>query len=1019
MPPWHVWKYKMYFQEGVFMLSQYLFLPKYYEDPSSLHINTEENRSYYIPEGSQTLLGGVWDFRLYESPLAVEDFTADAYSYAGYDQIPVPSCIQNHGYDLHQYTNINFPFPYDPPYIPDKNPTCVYHRTFTLSKDQLAQRQYLNFEGVDSCFYVYTNQKFAGYSQVSHSTSEFEVTSLVKEGENDITVIVLKWCDGSYLEDQDKFRMTGIFRDVYLLSRPQHHIRDFFVKQHFTNSFAEADLTVDFSYADNIFVSTDCTLLDGSGETAATGKVDASGKITLHVAQPHLWNAEDPYLYTLIIHTEEETILQQVGFRLIEVKHDIIYVNGVNIKIKGTNRHDSDPVTGYTISREQAVTDLRLMKQHNINGIRTSHYPNAPWFPQLCNEYGFYVVAEADLEAHGARFYPISEEDTYGDLVQMDIFTEAILDRNQRNVLRDKNNPCIIMWSLGNEAGCSKSIEDAGRWVKSYDPSRLVHYEGAFWQTGGHINDASMLDVYSRMYPSVPEIEDYLAHNPKPYVLCEYIHAMGNGPGDIQEYVDCIYKHDRFVGGFVWEWCDHAIDKGTTKDGRKIYYYGGDHGEYPHDQNFCVDGMVSPDRTPHPALLEYKNVIRPVLGRLIDASQGTVELTNKLDFTNLKDFAALEIQLECNGTAIWQTTMPAPDLAPHQSTVIAIPYDASILLEEGNRLVTCKITYLQTTASAFTEPGHVLGFDQLILKDTMQDTTLAVSAVTDAAASSVLSYEENAVCVQVSGADFRYTFNKLTGNFDSLVCHNRNMLKRPVAFNIWRAPTDNDRRVRQKWEYCRYDRMTQKVYDVTVSKDSSKVTITTRMAIQSCQRKNIMNLVVTWNIYANGLIDSVISGKRNLDLTFLPRFGLRFFLEESFEKVSYLGYGPLESYMDKHRASYLGRFTELVDNMHFDYIKPQENSSHYDCREVVLTSQTSGFMTVHAQAPFSFNASRYTQEELTNKKHNFELEKTDATVFCLDYKMGGIGSNSCGPELEERYQFLEEDIFFHTQISFE
>jgi beta-galactosidase len=999
-----------------------LYLPRYHEDPSALHVGCEENRSYYIPYALEEKakssrihpLNGDWDFLFYQNPYEIEDFTAPGYLYKNYNSIPVPSCIQMYGYDRHQYTNVNFPFPYDAPYVPTENPTCVYHRTITISENLSDYEKYLNFEGVDSCFYLYINQNFVGYSQVSHSTSEFNITPYLKNGVNDITVVVLKWCDGSYLEDQDKFRMTGIFRDVYLLVRPKNHIRDFFVKTYLKNNYTKAVITLDFSYAGAV-VPTTCILTNADNNLIASQQA-ISSSVTMEVDNPILWNAEHPYLYTLTLSTENEIIYQKVGIRCIEIIDDIIHINGTKIKFKGTNRHDSDPVTGYTISKEQAIKDLTLMKESNINAIRTSHYPNAPWFTGLCNEYGFYVVSESDLEAHGSvAFYGASYSDTYGDLVQREMFAESIFDRNQRNVIRDKNNPCVIMWSMGNEAGYSKAFEDTGRWIKGYDPTRLLHYEGSVHQTGGHINDTSMLDVYSTMYASVPNIEDYLTNNAKPYMLCEFVHAMGNGPGDMEDYFECIYAHDRFAGGFVWEWCDHAIYRGITVEGHKIFHYGGDSGEYPHDGNFCVDGMVSPDRIPHPALLEYKNVIRPVRATLISAKEGLIELENKLDFTNLKDYLTVQAEIFYDGELVETYELGAIDLMPHGKTTIQLPYDTSYqMMEEKQSCVTLKVTYIQAKELPLTGIGHELGFDQLIL----QEYGIPFHHAKNCTGTTV-SVAENSSKIMITGTNFSYLFNKLQGTFDSMIIHHHELLDRPLDFNIWRAPTDNDRNIRQDWERAGYNRPITRVYETRVTQEDDYTALHCRLAIMAIQVQHILDLDVVWYIANDGTVTLEIDGKRNAALPFLPRFGLRFFLPTEYEAVNYLGYGPNESYIDKHRSSWFGRFDAKVKNMYVDYIKPQENSSHYGCTEVTLSSHYHRSIRITADAPFSFHVHSYTQEELTGKAHNYELTKADSTILCVDYKMSGVGSNSCGPALNEKYQLCEEDINFKVTLQFD
>ncbi|NLK27754.1 MAG: DUF4981 domain-containing protein [Clostridiales bacterium] len=1009
-------------------------LPKYYEDPKQLHVGTMPNRAYYIPHDKSSnednerkqLLNGIWKFRYYNNRFEIDDdFFLPSFDSSTFDQLPVPSCWQNHGYDRHQYTNVRFPFPYDIPYVPDQNPCGAYIRTFEVTKEQLEQRNYLNFEGVDSCYYVWVNGKFIGFSQVSHSTSEFDITDVLVEGENTLAVLVLKWCLGSYYEDQDKFRMSGIFRDVYILTRSREHIRDFFIKTPLNEDLTKAKVTVELEYL-NQEIDTKASLYSPDGELLES-KSAKGGYVEFEISKPILWNAESPNLYTLVLETEEESIKQKVGIRKIEIKNSIIYFNNVAIKLKGVNRHDSDPVTGYTISREQALKDLSLMKQHNVNAIRTSHYPNAPWFLELCDEYGFYVIGEADVECHGAtELYSGSWETSYGDIARREISNDIILDRQQRNVIRDKNRPCIFMWSLGNEAGWGKSFELAGKWVKSYDDTRLVHYEGSVHIDKGFEGqeDLSMLDVHSTMYDPIENIEKYLAdeNNKKPYILCEFVHAMGNGPGDIEDYFEVIYREDRFVGGFVWEWCDHAIDIGVAPDGRRKYAYGGDSGEYPHDGNFCVDGLVFPDRTVSSSLLEYKNVIRPVRASLVNAETGEITLENKLDFTNLKDYLYLTYELVCNGEVIHDGTIMDLDIPAKTSKTIKLSYD---LKESG--VTFLNLHYIQKLDLPFTKQGHDLGFDQLKLRDDVYQAKLDEVYLQKLQTKTLgqekdLSFKETEDKITVTGDNFRYVFNKMLGTFESVVVNQRVILEKPMEFNIWRAPTDNDRNIKNEWIHAGYDRHTVRVYEASASqentKDGNTVVIKAKLAIAAIQREHILDIDAIWTIDCAGRIQIKLDAIRNTAMPYLPRFGLRLFMPKSYQTVDYFGYGPLNSYLDKRRASYIGLFHARIDQLHEDFIKPQENSSHCGCQFVRVENKDIN-LVVTSNKDFSFNASEYTQEELGTKAHNYELEKSPYTVVCLDYKMSGIGSNSCGPELAHKYRLEEAEIHFEIMLEFE
>lgn len=1009
-------------------------LINYYENPQVLHINTTANRAYYVPyDGKhevkrQILLNGTWKFKYYSSPYEVpEGFFEIGFSEEKWDHLLVPSCIQNHGYDQHQYTNTRIPFPYDRPYVPHENPCGVYRKSFTLTKEQLNYEMYLNFEGVDSCFYVWVNGEWVGYSQVSHSTSEFQISKWLHEGENTLAVLVLKWCDGSYLEDQDKFRMTGIFRDVYLLLRPKKHIRDFFVKTKLNDSYNEAVVEVAIESEGDLEIKAE--LYNPDGELLVERTICTKGQsvvVAMTVEEPELWNAEQPVLYTLKLVAEDECIKQQVGIRDIKVVNSVLLINGSPVKFKGVNRHDSDPVTGYTISKEQAMKDLQLMKAHNINAIRTSHYPNAPWFLQLCNVYGFYVIAESDVEAHCTTSIYKGGLANYGEIAQDPTYEGAFLDRVQRNVIRDKNNPSIIMWSLGNEAGYGKNIEESGRWAKAYDDTRLIHYEGFCHETGGHHNDGSMLDVYSKMYDSTESIISYLENREfdKPYVLCEFIHAMGNGPGDIKEYMDLFYQEERICGGFVWEWCDHAIDMGMTASGKKIYYYGGDFNEEPHDGNFCVDGLVYPDRKVHTGLLEYKNMIKPIEAELIDAELGRFRLINRMDFTNLKDYADVMYELSQNGQVIESKQLGALNILPRQSQEITL--SDFKLPSEGECFI--RFIYKQKYDLLLTQKGWELGFDQFLIRERTEEIMLSESIYSKKIDfpnpckekdPKILLEDEKYIIIQ--GNHFRYTYNKWLGNFESLVKDHISIIEKPVEYNIWRALTDNDRRTTKEWLDAGYNRATVKSYETLIEQANHSVVIRTKLALNALYRQHFIDIEACYKISEIGEIEVTLKCIKNPVMPDLPRFGLRFFLPKSYSQVRYYGYGPYESYIDKHRASYIGEFTALVSDLHEDYIKPQENGSHCGCRYVQLENmekKKDNTIFISSIVPFSFNASYYTQEELGSKKHNYELEESEYMILNVDYKQNGMGSAACGPYLKDDYRFKENEFEFKFTIAF-
>ena len=1037
-------------------------IERYFEDPSVLHVGTMPNRAYYVPFSNAEdalahdtpndvfihrelsdrfmLLNGDWQFKYYENIYQVpQDVYAEqrAFDLTKFDVVPVPSCWQMLGYDKHQYTNIAYPFPYDPPYMPHDNPCGVYKTEFEVVVGDM--KHYLNFEGVDSCFYVWINGKFVGYSQVSHSTSEFDVSDYIQTGVNSMCVLVMKWCDGSYLEDQDKFRMSGIFRDVYILSRPAEQVRDYFVKPKLNGTSATISAELEtLGTVDGI----ECTLYSPDGKIVETKSASAN-KVEFTLSTPQLWNAENPQLYTLLIAANGEYIAQKVGVRQLEVRAEVqkregksdidssvIYLNGSKIKFKGVNRHDSDPFTGYTISMEQALTDMAIMKQHNINAIRTSHYPNAPWFTQLCDKLGFYVIDEADVEIHGVG-YILSDRDENGRerrnsglLAQDPRFHEAIIDRVQRCLVRDKNCSSVLMWSMGNESGYGPSFEEAGRWIKGYDDTRLVHYEGGLphYSRGDHVSDLTPLDVHSRMYASTQYIRGMFdlkedgtidPETKKPFVLCEFVHAMGNGPGDIEDYFELIYEIDAFSGGFVWEWTDHAIYVGKTEDGRDKFLYGGDFGEFPHDGNFCMDGLVYPDRRPHTGLQEYKNVIRPARATLISkGKQTTIRVRNMLDFTNLGDVMHIDyevVSLLGHAEILHSGRIENLDIAPWQTADFALDFDSSQLQDCDCYL---NIYYVQKSDTHFTNSGDRLGFDQIKLARVAQKTHEPTPGK--------FQVHDDDTKVIVRGENFAYTFNKLTGLFDSLVKDNKPILDKPMEWNIWRAPIDNDMHIRRRREQFGYNRPISRAYTVDIEQKKDNVVIKCKSSLAAVVTQKIVEIDATWTILPDGTIKLNADVKRETLLPYLPRFGLRFFLPKQYDVVQYQGYGPNESYVDKRHSSMMGVYHSYVDDMHEDYTKPQENGSHLGTKWVALYSQKEkpfSAVPLGNAERFSFNVSEYTQEELGSKKHNFELEKSGHTVLCLDYAMSGVGSASCGPELLEKYRLNDEQFTFKLELT--
>jgi len=998
---------------------------KYWENPAVLHVNCEKPRAYFIPYESYNnavkgvrgtssyyqSLNGVWNFKYYPSVYEVEDgFYNENFSCDDYDLIPVPSNWQMHGYDTPNYTNVTYPYPCDPPYVPNENPAGIYIRDFYVQSPN-EKDVYLLFEGVNSCFYLWINGVEVGYSQVSHMTSEFLVTPYLKPGQNRIAVMVLKWCDGSYLEDQDMWRHSGIFRDVYLLYRDKSHIRDFFIKTSLDENYSNATVQceIDFKAPDNSNSGTfplRAVIKDIYGNEIFDKTMNLSQKDSFEftIDNADLWSAETPNLYELILFHSNEVILQKFGIIKTEIIDSVIHINGKPVKFKGVNRHDSHPELGHTTPPDHIKKDLLLMKRHNINAIRTSHYPNDPRFLEYCNELGFYVIDEADLETHGARdagdFCLFSKDPA---------FSEAFLDRMQRMVERDKNHPCIVMWSLGNESGFGPNHRKMAEWAKNRDKSRLIHYEGAFNE--GVLkadSDNSCLDVYSNMYSSVDWLENTflkMEDEKRPHVLCEYSHAMGNGPGDLKDYWDLIYKYPRLSGGFVWEWTDHGI-KTQTPDGITYYAYGGNFNDEPNDGNFCIDGLVYPDRTPHTGLLELKNVIAPVRTEAVNLQTGEFRITNLYDFIDLSHLC-LNWVVEKNGIRIDSGTINELKIAPQQSEIVTIPYD---LPKEADGRYFVRIFYTLQADTVWAGKGYEIAFAQFELPvEPVKKITIIAPPFVD-----ILKNEKS---IKIIGQNFEYEFCLIKGCFTKLSNAGVELICENPSFTVWRAPTDNDRNEKINWVQNGYDRLKTHIYDVEITNEKeNSISIKTTYSLGFYSRIPVLKGTATWTIWGSGDIFLDNNAEVREGLPFLPRYGLKLVMPRGNEYVEFFGYGPHESYIDKHRSTYKGRFETTVSDMHEDYLYPQENGSHFETEWALITNSLGMGLLFVGMNDFSFNASHYTPENLTEAKHPHELVKLPETIVHIDYAMSGVGSNSCGPRLLPKYQLNERNINFKLRI---
>ncbi len=981
----------------------------YHEDPQKLHVYTLENHCYFIPfsrgedpfqnrekSGRFELLNGNWNFRYFDSIIDLED---DFLSIKSKETIPVPANWQLYGYDTPQYTNVSYPITYDPPYVPDDTPVGIYSREYEYAPTD--EDVILTFEGVDSCIYLYINDEFAGYSQVSHSTSEFDITKFLKSGTNLITVAVLKWCDGTYLEDQDKIRLSGIFRDVYVLKRPKKRLKDYRIKTLFDDDMSNA-----------VFEFTpygcDVKIVLKDKEKVLEECVKDSATFRYKVDNPMLWSAEKPNLYDLLIEAGEELIGEKVGFRKVEINDGTLLINNAPVKFRGTNHHDSFPDTGYYCPEEKIRQDLELMKRHNINAIRTSHYPSSPIFYKLCDEYGFFVIDEADVESHGCvevyNGYKWDSPNAYGGIALLameESYKEAILDRERLLVSRDINRPCVVFWSLGNESGYGENFKEAAELVKKLDDTRPVHYESTH-----KLDDTSdeVLDFVSEMYTSLDNMQKFLEKEDenRPFILCEYCHAMGNGPGDLEDYRNMFESNRRFAGGLIWEWSDHAVILGRDDNGKVKYGYGGDFNERHNDGNFCMDALTYPDRTPHTGLLEAKQVFRPL--RVYKTDESSFAIKSMLFFANAGDLLKGRYEFIWDGGRKNGSKFDI-DINPGGEMTLNIPE----CREYENEDAYIRFIFTSKEDTLYWNKDYEVCFDEIKIGSAEHPAIQNVK-IDDIN----VGIDEKPLRINIEIGDTKYSYNKRIAAFDSIEVHGKSILTRPMMFNFFRAPVDNDV-MKEDWFRAHLDDYVVKVYDYSIAKEQA-VVLKQKLSFGWSINSPFVKMDVEYRIGKDGM-DIVSSIETSNKVTFLPRFGIRLFVPKSFKKVSYFGYGPYESYIDKHQADYIADFEDDIENMHEDYIRPQENSSHYGCTRLKVTDGENAIMFLGDG--FSFNASKYTEEELAEAKHNYELRECEDNCICVDYMMAGVGSHACGPELDEKYRLPIPKLTGDFHIRFE
>lgn len=1007
-----------------------------WENHRILHVNRLPPRAYFIPYADEASalayererspafisLNGSWKFHYELSPaLRPYGFETRDFDDNGWDDIAVPGSWQMQGYGKPHYTNAEFAIPIDPPRVPSDNPTGCYRRTFLLGAECADSRIVLRFEGVDSAFHVWVNGQEAGYSQGSRVPSEFDISEWIVPGTNTVAVGVYQWSDGTYFEDQDQWWFSGIFRDVYLLVTPRLHIRDITIRTSLEESHecgvVNADVIVQ-SPSPGEECRIELRLLDAvsnvcretAGESLAMAE-DGQLKASFHlpIASPRLWSAESPYLYRLLVilkNTQGDTLQVvplKVGLRTVELRNGLMLVNGVPVMLKGVNRHDHHPDFGKAVPLDWMVEDVLLMKRHNINAVRTAHYPNDPRFYDLCDEYGLYVIDEADLETQGFESIGHFDLDNRNILSRDPEWRDAFLDRAERMVHRDKNHPSVILWSLGNESGYGPNHAAMADWIRSVDPTRLIHYEAD--------REAVSCDVYSTMYTHYEEL-DALGRQTelgKPHILCEYAHAMGNGPGGLQAYWDILYAHQRLQGAFVWEWMDQGIRQ-QTPDGREYFAYGGDFGDDPNDGNFIIDGLARPDHTPSPGLIELSKMLEPVKVEVVDLAALRVKVENRYDFVSL-DHLALSWEIVADGAVI-QSGMGGPGLIPAgTSAEWTVPFSLEAEALKPATDYWLNLHFRLKNNEKWANAGHEVAWAQFLLPIKSDRPLPAPSS-----RGRTLQVSEDDRFVVITGANWETRFSKISGTLESWVFEGTELVHVGPRMQFWRAPTDNDHANATHWRRAGLYRLQHRIGEVSCRMEdhSRSAHVRVRSRIAPTGTGYGIDCTYDYNIDANGELQIEVHGvpTDNRPRTF-PRIGLQLTVPNTFDFVHWYGRGPGESYNDTKLANKYGIYEACVADLHTEYVKPQENGNRTDVRWVSLTNAVGIGLLAAGHQELSFSAHRYTPLDLTNAKHTHELIERDEITWHLDFAHQGIGSGSCGPIPQRPYELYANDPFHY------
>ena len=989
-----------------------------WENFLQLHENRMAPRAYFFSydsiKNAQTfqrelssrfkLLSGQWTFNYFTNPLLVpEEFYSQKMEEWG--QITVPNMWQMEGHGDLQYTDEGFPFPIDVPFVPTDNPTGAYQRTFTLGENWNDKQTIIKFDGVETYFEVYVNGHYVGFSKGSRLTAEFDISSYIQQGENLLSVRVMQWADSTYIEDQDMWWTAGIFRDVYLVGKEHVHVQDLTVRTDFADDYQSATLSCQVEL-ENLSTTTASgyTLeysLQDKGTVIVSGQCDSltiqdnsQTSFAIDVVNPIHWTAENPYLYQLFITLKDaqgnviEVIPQRVGFRDIKVRDGLFYINNQYVMLHGVNRHDNDHLKGRAVGMDRIEKDLILMKQHNINSVRTAHYPNDPRFYELCDIYGLFVMAETDVETHGFA--------NVGDLSRITndpAWESVFVDRAERHVHAQKNHPSIIMWSLGNESGYGCNIRAMYSATKVIDDTRLVHYE--------EDRDAEVVDVISTMY-SRAQLMNHFGEHPhdKPRIICEYAHAMGNGPGGLTEYQHVFYKHDHIQGHYVWEWCDHGV-LARDDNGQEFYKYGGDYGDYPNNYNFCMDGLIYPDQTPGPGLKEYKQVIAPVKIHAVEGTKDRFTLENKLWFTNLNDYT-ITADIRAEGETLRSVQFKVEELAANSAREVTID-----LPELDEREAFINFTVRKDSRTLYSEANHDIANYQFQLKE----NTASEAEFVNHNAQALVTTESRLEHV-IEGHNFTLTFSKVNGKLTSWRVNGEELIQSEPRLNFFKPMIDNHKQEYEGlWHPAHLQIMQEHFRTLQVEATEDSVSITTTSIIAPPVFDFGMRCTYRYQINAQGHLNVELSGERYGDYPHvIPVIGLDLGINGSFDQVSYYGRGPEENYQDSRQANLIDVYHSTVADMFENYPFPQNNGNRQHVRWASLTNRHGTGLLVKPQQEINFSAWFYTNQNLHEAQHTIELEKSGYITLNVDHQVMGLGSNSWGSEVLDSYRVYMDEF---------